>query len=278
MNVFRATMILGILSFTLAYAGTYLNVVGPISQTLYNNGSVYLGRVAPGESFYILANSSTVNATGYYINIGWDRLTAVNLPAGWASQSSPLYENPMKMKVTVPSNASDGNYTLVIRAVNVQNYSRLGNLTFNATIMVTPDVFSLQVNPQVIHSVIEAPEVLNVTINNTGISDDPFIISAQGLPAWNVSDQVISLHSRKTSFAYPIFIDEPGAYTFNITVASSTSALVSKSYRITSYVSESLPYDYRSIGHGAVLSPVILEPVYAFMSLLSYIYGAITSS
>ncbi len=278
MDVLRAAVVLGILSVALASAAsTYLQVQGPISQTIYSNGTVYLGKVAPGQSFYVLANASTVNTTGYYVNIGWDRLVAVRLPSGWSSQESPLYENPMKMKVTVPANATDGNYTIGIEAVNVQNYSRLGSLAFNATITVTPDVFDVKVSPTTVYSVIEAPEVLNVTINNTGISDDPFIISALGLPAWNVSDQVISLHSKATSFSYPIFINEPGAYTFNLTVGSSTSALVAKSYRITSYVSESLLYDYKSVDHGAVLSPVVLEPVYAFMSLLSYIYSAITS-
>ncbi len=277
MDILRSAMFFGIISVTLVSANTYLSVVGPVSQTLYNNGNVYLGKVAPGESFYILANSSTVNSTGYYINIGWDKLTAISLPSGWSSQSSPLYENPMKMKVTVPSNASNGNYTMLVRAVNVQNYSRIGNLTFTAIVNVTPDVFNVQVNPLVMHSGIGQPAVLDVVINNTGISDDPFIISAQGLPAWNVSDEVISLHSKVSSFSYPVFLEEPGAYKFNLTVNSSTSTALSKSYPVKFYVNESLGNDYSSVGQGAVLSPIIFEPAYALMSLLSYIYGVITS-
>lgn len=278
MDVLRAAVFLGILTFALASASSYLSVIGPVSSTIYNNGNVYLGKVAPGESFYILANSSTVNNTGYYLNIGWDRLTAVRLPTGWSAQNSPLYENPMKMKVTVSANASYGNYTMIVRAVNVQNYSYIGNLTFAASVNVTPDVFNVQVSPRAIRSGIGQPAVLDIVINNTGISDDPFIINAQGLPAWNVSEHAISLHSRVTSFGYPVFLEEPGAYSFNLTVSSSTSAQVSKSYKIRFYVNESLGNDYSAVGQGAVLSPILFEPAYALMSLLSYIYNAITSA
>jgi len=42
----------------------YLSVLSPASGTLYNNGSIYLGKVGPGESFYVLASPTTTNATG----------------------------------------------------------------------------------------------------------------------------------------------------------------------------------------------------------------------
>src|SRR5271163_2823929 len=83
----------------------YLSVLGPTSIVLQNNQSVTLGNIGPGESFYVLASASTPNATGYMVNIGWDNLSALNLPKGWTSQPSPLYENPMKIKITVPSDA-----------------------------------------------------------------------------------------------------------------------------------------------------------------------------
>jgi hypothetical protein len=277
MEILRISMLIAILTFAAASAATYLNVLGPVSGTIYNNGSIYLGRIAPGESFYILANASTDNSTGAYINIGWDSLKTIDMPNGWSSQSSPLYENPMKMKVTVSPDTPIGNYSIVVRAINVQNYSHIGNLTFTAFVNVTPDVFSLEVTPLVIHAGLGQPAVLGIIINNTGISDDPFVISARGLPAWNVSEQAISLHGTVGTFTYPIFLEEPGAYTFNLTVNSATSPLVTKSYPITFYVNESLPNDYAAVGQGAAISPVIFEPAYAFMSFLSYIYSIISS-
>src|SRR5271170_8061443 len=80
---------------------TYLNITGPVQGSLHQNQSIFLGKVGPGESFYVSAQSSTTNATGFLVNIGWDRFETVNLPQGWSSQPSLLYENPMEVKVTV---------------------------------------------------------------------------------------------------------------------------------------------------------------------------------
>jgi len=250
---------------------TYLQVQGPITGTILNNGSVYLGKVGPGESFYVLASATTQNASGKVINIGWNTFTAVNLPVGWSAQASPLYENPMKLKITTAPDAQNGTYKLTLRAVNIQNYSRLGNLTFTAFVNVTTDVFSTSVSPTNFNVGTGQPYNLQITINNTGISDDPFVINAYGLPAWNVSDVVIALHSATSSFVYPIFVDVPGAYNFNLTVGSATSTLVSKSFRINMVAQASLLNDYAAVGQGVALSPIIYEPTYAVMLAIHYI-------
>ncbi len=251
---------------------TYVSVQGPVNANLTNNGFVYLGKVGPGESFYVLASATTTNASGAVVNIGWDRLEAVNLPSGWSMQASPLYENPMKLKVSVPYNIS-GTYNLTIRAVNVGNYSRLGNLTFTAQVDVTNNVFNVSVSPRNISAGVGQPVDINVKIVNTGIADEPFNISAQGLPAWNFSDDVIALHSRTSSFVYPVYVNEPGIYPFNLTITSATGHLVQNEYPISFSVVASLYNDYSAIGNGVVLSPVIFEPVYAIDYLLSYLMG-----
>ena len=258
-----------------AGASSYLQITGPVTGTLYQQGSLYLGKVGPGESFYILASASTVNASGVPINIGWDTINATGLPAGWAAQGTPLYENPMKLKITIPSDTANGTYKLVINAVNIQNYSRLGNLTFTAFINVTPNVFNLNVAPTNISVGVGQPYNLKVTINNTGASDDPFVINAQGLPAWNVSDEVIASHSTVSTFSYPVYVNEPGVYSFNITVGSASSSLVAKSYKINMVAKASLLNDFAAVGQGVPLSPIIYEPTYAVMLLIKYVIGAI---
>ncbi len=252
---------------------TYVSVQGPVNANLTDNGFIYLGKVGPGESFYVLASATTTNASGSVVNIGWDRLEAVNLPNGWSMQASPLYENPMKLKISVPYNIS-GTYNLTIRAVNVGNYSRLGNLTFTAQVDVTNNVFNVSVSPRNISAGVGQPVDINVKVVNTGIADEPFNISAQGLPAWNFSDDVIALHSRTSSFVYPVYVNEPGVYPFNLTITSATGHLVQNEYPIKFSVVASLYNDYSAIGNGVVLSPVIFEPVYAIDYLLSYLMGS----
>ncbi len=254
---------------------TYLAIIGPLNSTVTQGASVYLGKVGPGESFYVLASASTVNASGTPVNIGWDRLEAINLPSGWSAQRSSLYENPMKMKITVSPGSENGKYAITLRAVNVGNYSRLGNLTFTAYVNVTPDVFSIRVNPTNITTGVAQPANLHIYINNTGISDDPFTISVANLPAWNLSYSVISLHGRQTKVVYPVYINEPGLYVFNITVASSSSLLMGKTYSIRMLSEATLLNDYSAIGQGIVLSPLIYEPAYSVMLFIDELYKTV---
>ena len=247
-------------------------VTGPASATLVNGQSVYLGKVGPGESFYVLASASTPNATGYVVNIGWDQLNATNLPQGWQSQNSLLYENPMKIKITVPADASIGSYNITLRATNTQNYSRLGNITVYAHVNVTPYVFSVNVQPTVIESGVSQPTNIYVTINNTGISDDPFAINLEGLPAWNVTDQVVALHLTQSTYVYPVYVDEAGKYRFNLTVSSTTSPSLALSFPMNLTARSSLINDYKAVGQGVMLSPVIFDPAYELMLFLSYLY------
>ncbi|MDE1845841.1 MAG: hypothetical protein KGH53_00970 [Candidatus Micrarchaeota archaeon] len=264
-GLFTMLLMLGFVS------AAYLQITGPITGTLYNNGSIYLGKVGPGESFYLLASATTANSSGKVINIGWNRFAAISLPAGWSAQASPLYENPMKLKITTAPNTRNGTYSMTLRAVNVGNYSGIGNLTFTALVNVTTNVFTPSVTPTKFNVGTGQPYNLQININNTGISDDPFVINAKGLAGWNVTDPVIALHSTTSSFVYPVFVNVPGVYNYNITVNSGTSTLISKSFPITMTAQASLLNDYGAVGQGVVLSPIIYEPTYAVMLLVNYI-------
>ena len=262
-------------SFIALSGATYLSILGPVSGTLHNGDGIYLGKVGPGESFYVSASATTTNATGYVVNIGWDQLEASSLPNGWYSQPSRLYENPMQIKVTVPPTAVNGTYNITLEAINVQNYSKLGNLTVTAYVNVTPNVFNVSVSPTVIQSGIGQPTNLKVVINNTGISDDPFNINLYGLPAWNLSDQVVQLHLSKSSYVYPVYVNEPGQYNFNLTVDSSTSPSLRRSFPISLTADATLGNDYKAVGQGVILSPVIFDPSYELMLFLSYVYNLV---
>lgn len=263
-------------SFVISSVGaTYLIVKGPVSGLLYEGGNITLGKVGPGESFYILASADTQNKSGAIVNIGWDTLNATQLPNGWSAQASPLYENPMKMKITVAPNTQPGTYKMTIKAVNVGNESKLGNLTFSAYINVTDDVFNTEVTPTVLVAGPGQPANIKVIINNTGASDDPFLINAYGLPAWNVPFEVIASHSGTSSYVYPVYMDEPGVYNFNLTINSTTSPLIRHTYHIQLTTQASVINDFSATGEGVVLSPVIYEPAYSFMLLMSDIYHLI---
>jgi len=190
------------------------------------------------------------------------------VPSGWTFQPSPLYANPMKLKITVAQNAPNGTYPIVARAVNIGNYSGLGNLTFTAFINVTPNVLVANLSPTVIHAGVGQPADLRIFVNNTGASDDPFLLYTEGLPAFAEKYEVIAKKDTPTTFYLPVYENEPGVYHFKLFVASATSPLVKKMFSETLVVNVSLGNDYAALGQGILISPLIYEPAYVIMQLL----------
>jgi len=173
---------------------------------------VFIGKVGPGQTFYVTISPVTANRTGYVLNQGWNKLVASSVPSGWIAQDSPIYNQYPTVKVKVAPDSIDGTYRFDLTAVNVGNYSKVGNVTFHIYVNVTPDVFKLSVTPTSIGSGIGQPAKVYVRINNTGVSDSPFVIGMRGLPAWDSNSTVIALHHTSESFVYPIYASEPGVY------------------------------------------------------------------
>ncbi len=262
-----------LLAVTSIACASSVNMQEPYNTTIYNNGSVYIGKVGPGQSFYITISAVTTNASGTVFERGWNELLVTGAPPGWLGVNSSLYNSYSSVKITPPASASNGTYQLNLSAVNIGNYSKLGSVKFKAFVNVTPNVFVLQVTPTNVTTGPGQPASVYVTINNTGVSDSPFYIQAQGLPAWNLSKEVIAPHGTQEVFSYPIFENEPGVYSAKFNVTSAASPLVFKRSAVTLTVQASVLGDYKALGQGAVGFPIIYEPAYALMNLIGKLLG-----
>jgi hypothetical protein len=265
-------ILLLVVMFAIAFAfthATYVNITEPYNTTVPQNGSVYLGKVGPGQTFYVTISSATKNSTGATFTIGWDKLLATSLPAGWLTQNSALYTTYPSVKIAVSPQAANGTYQFNLTAINVGNYSKLGSLRFTAYVNVTPDVFKLNANPSYINVGPGAPADIDVLINNTGVSDSPFNITVHGLPAWNYSSTVIAIHHTQGSFMFPVYEDEPGIYHIELYVSSVASPLVYKQSNITLVTRATIGNDYAALGQGALTFPIVYAPVYSVMYLIS---------
>lgn len=253
------------LSVVAVSGASYINIVEPYNSTLYSNGTLYLGKVGPGQPFYITALSAAVNSSGITVERGWNQMFAIGLPPGWVVSNSSIYSQYLSVKITPYANASTGTYNFTVLARNFGNYSKLGNVIFTAYVNVTPNVFTLGVSPTNITAGPGQPADVTVLINNTGVSDAPFYISVKGLPTAYSNHEVIALHKTSRAFDYPIFENEPGKYTASIYVSSVASPLIHKEANVTLLVQASVPNDYTAIGSGTVAFPIIYEPAYAVM-------------
>lgn len=252
----------------------YVNITSPFNYTVTGNSTVALGNVGPGQTFYVTISSATNNGV-FNFSRGWNKLVATDLPAGWIVQNSSLNNQALSVEITVAPKEPDGVYSFTLNAINLGNYSGLGTLSFIAAVNVTPNVLRLSTSPSVITAGPGQPSEVSVTINNTGVSDAPFIISIAGIPAWNTTDTVIALHHTKETYQYPIYVNEPGVYNVKLYVNSTASPLISKESNLTLIVAASLANDYSALGQGAPLFPITYEPAYAVMYFIGLLFKAL---
>jgi hypothetical protein len=247
---------------------SYVSIVSPFNYTANGNVTVPLGSVGPGQTFYVTVSAETTNSTGHMLNYGWNKLVATNLPAGWIAQNSSLNNQYLSTEITVAPREPDGTYSFNLTAINLGNYSGIGSMEFTMTVNVTPDVLKLGVSPTVLRAGPGQPAEVSVTVNNTGVSDTPFVIGLGGLPAWNTTQTVIALHHTTGRFQYPVYENEPGVYNIKLYVNSTASPLISKESNLTLIVGASVMNDYSALGQGLPLFPIVYEPAYAVMYFL----------
>ncbi len=263
-NLMIIAFIATVAALAVPAGAAYVNITSPFNYSVTNNGTIALGNVGPGQTFYVTISSVTSNGT-FTFDRGWNKLTASNLPAGWIVENSSLNNQALSAEITVAPTAPDGQYIFNITAINLGNYSKLGSLSFTAEVNVTPNVFKLSTSPSVLKAGPGQPAEIQVTINNTGVSDSPFVVSLGGIPAWNTTDTVIALHHTTGRFLYPVYENEPGVYNIKLYVNSTASPLISKESNLTLVVGASLTNDYSAIGEGTPLFPITYEPAYAVM-------------
>jgi len=139
---FAFIMLFALLS-GLVFAGSvpYVNITEPYNTTILQNGSLYLGKVGPGQTFVVTISALTQNYSGAVLTRGWNQLKVTGYPQGWLVQNSGLYTAYLSVEVSAAPNASNGTYELHFSAINNGNYSKIGAINFIGYINVTPSAF-----------------------------------------------------------------------------------------------------------------------------------------
>ena len=149
MKAMILALIVSMVGIAMTAGAAYVNIVSPYNYTVHGNTTLQLGDAGPGQTFFVTVSSQTANDTGYMFPLGWNKLVATGLPAGWIAQNSSLNNRYLSTEITVAPKAANGTYRFNITAINLGNYSKLGALTFTVVLNVTPNVFKLDVTPPV---------------------------------------------------------------------------------------------------------------------------------
>ncbi len=261
--------------------GMYVNIVHPVNITVNASAAntVYLGQDGPGQTFSISINAQTQSPNGTVYDLGWNEFNAYNMPENWTVENSSQNNKVLTIEIKPSPLAKQGLYKMHFEAVNIGNYSKLGTLKFNATIYITPKVYNISIENTSINAGLGQPAAFTVLVKNLGVSDTPFIISSKGLPGFSNNITVISPHNSVQEFKYYVFANEPGVYNINISVNALSSPLIFKNTNATLTIRPTIVNDYKSIGNGALIFPVVYQPAYSVMYLIyalgHYLHNAI---
>jgi hypothetical protein len=268
----RASLILALAVLSLTVAAADLNVIKPVNMVVQDGGRVVLGTVGPGQTVFVEANAMVETGGKFGLGGRWDRLQIVEVPGGWSSEDSMLYEQPLKARVKVSSNAPDGEYEVLARAVDLENKEELGEVNLRLVVNVSMDVFRMSVSPGSKETGASQPASYLVTIYNDGIASDAFEISAGGLPAWDFRKTVFVPYGSSKAVLYDLVSGEEGEYDVAVRVRSVSSDLIGGEEDVHLGVSTSLTSDYKATNKGLLLFPLFEQAAYSVMGLLANLF------
>ncbi|MBI2445370.1 hypothetical protein HYV43_03215 [Candidatus Micrarchaeota archaeon] len=259
-----------LLSVSLVSAANW-TVIDPVQKTLENGQSLDLGVAGPGQKIAILSNRESGELSKNAANPSealWDRAVVENLPAGWTTEPSKLYETPFQTFVTISPAAADGEYAFSI--LTADEYDGLTPVTVNARVRVSRDVLAASLSQARESSGVLQPAFFYLTLSNTGSASDIFEVIPQGLPAkWSERRRVFVPHNAAVTLSYPVTATEGGSYPFSFNVTSLSSPLIQQRVAAHLDARTSIWNDAKAASHGLALFPFISQPLYALIGALS---------
>ncbi len=261
-----------LLSVSLLSAAS-LTVIDPVQKTLQTGQDLDLGVAGPGQKIVILSNRESGELSRNAANPTealWDRVVVENLPDGWTSEPSKLYETPFQTFVTVSPNAPDGDYSFTVATAD--EYDGLAPVAATAHLKVSRDVLAASLVENRQSAGVQQPAFFYVTLSNAGSASDIFEVTPQGLPPkWVESRRVFVPHNAAVTLAYPVTAMEGGTYAFSFNVTSLSSPLIHQRVDAALDAQTSIWNDAKAASHGIALFPFIAQPLYALIGFFSHL-------
>lgn len=250
-----------------------ITVVYPSVGDVKNGDVIDLGTIGPGQTVSILIDP--IVKTGGLRELGgtYDQAVAVDIPKGWSSKESKLYQNPLQVTITADPNAKEGNYTAKVTVIDEFNGEELGNITFTVKVRITWDVMDFDVSPAYVNVGPGQPAKFSITITNKGSTSDVFEVSAIGPRKWEFKKPVFVPAQTSKTINYEIVGSEEETYRATINIVSLASSNIADEKNVTIFVHSDLFGDYKATNHGTLLFPIFEAPIYAIAGLLSNLFG-----
>jgi len=259
-----------ILSLSLCFA---VKVVSPVNTKVSNGDMIDLGIIGPGQTVSILIDPLV--STGGIHDIGgvYDLAEAKDLPSGWKSEESKLYQNPLQVTVTADPNAVVGVYYSNIIVMDERDGEELGNVTFVVKVTITWDVMDVEVSPAKTTVGPGQPARFSITIYNKASTSDVFEVSAVGPRKWEFKRPVFVAAKSSRTIDYELVGGEEEEYTATIKVVSLASENIASEKNVSLSIRSDVLGDYKATNNGVIVFPIFETIVYSLAGLLSNLFS-----
>jgi len=243
----------------------------PIYKNINNGGSIFLGTIGPGQTLNVEFNPWINDEKGEYKG-HYDLAKAVSLPEEWSSTTSKLYGDPLQITITSSKFEKEGIYNITILIIDEDNAEGLDNISINGKVEIKHNIMEMTINPEKMETGANQPAKYFITISNLGEASDVFEVSSENIPKWPFKKYIyVSKMSSKT-ISYEIAEEEEETFKPTIIVRSLSSNIIESRKNISLVVHSNLMNDYKATNYGTPLFPILEEPVFALMGLISNLW------
>ena len=249
-----------------------LSVVSPVREDVETGDIIDLGTIGPGQTVSIQIDPIVTDGGVHGIGGQYDYAIAEDLPRGWTTKQSKLYQNPLHLTITADPEAEPGNYSMEVRVVDEYNGEQLGNVTFEAQVEITYDVMDFNVTPAYLEVGPGQPARFTISIANKGSTSDVFEVSALGPKRWEFKKPVFVPAMTTKEIQYEIVGREEETYRATVSVVSLASDNIAGEKNVTLFIKPSLIGDYKATNNGVMVFPIFQAPIYSLAGLISNLF------
>jgi len=249
-----------------------LEVLNPAAGDLPSGSTLDLGTIGPGQTFELLFEREVDSGGLHGIGGLYDSAYADELPTGWKSSPSKLYQDPLQVTVTAAPDAAPGEYEFDVYVIDEKDGEDLGTVRYRARVRITYDVLDLKVAPDQLTVGPGQPAKFVITVTNKGSTGDVFQVGASGIKRWAFQRSIYLSSGESKTISYPLVGEEEEAYKPTISAVSRASPLIHEERNVTLTVESGLLGDMKATNNGVPIFPVFEIPLYAIAGLLSNLF------
>ena len=266
MRTFIAFICLSAL-FSSAFA---VHVLSPLSTEIEAGSQISIGTAGPGQTFAVVADPVVTTGGKFGTGGAYDKMFASSLPDGWASTPSKLYGKTLQADITIPKDAPDGVYDIMLSLWDEAGSAGLGDdVAFTVKVNVARDVMDMKIEPASLSVGAGQPARYAITVNNKGIANDVFEVGSSGVRDWEFKRSMYIPSGTSKTINYEVVGNDEADYRVAIYARSSSSDRIYSESPVSLTVNTNLLSDFRATTRGVLLFPLIEAPAYFIAGLIS---------